>query len=205
MNEKGLVACLVVLTMLAGCTAAPMESNEGTEQAVVLTPVPTHLSFSAPTFDRAVDGGPNLDLRSSFDGPVLLLWVASGCSGCHDWTVMLKEELETGNLSNTTNIVAVHRYPEFESLESVAQRYGENNSSHFMPWPLMLPPETTTVIDAQSGRMTDVGLYRAFQQPVTPTLQVLDGDGRLVWSSKTYWANATVLTEALNIMETGGR
>ena len=38
----------------------------------------------------------------------------------------------------------------------------------------------------------------------SPTLQVLDSDGRLVWTSKTYWANATVLEEALNIMETGG-
>ena len=53
--------------------------------------------------------------------------------------------------------------------------------------------------------MTDVGLYRAFQQPVTPTLQILDDDGRLVWTSKTYWANSTVLTEALNIMEAGGQ
>ena len=52
--------------------------------------------------------------------------------------------------------------------------------------------------------MTDVNLYRAFQNPVTPTLQVLDGEGRLVWTSKTYWSNATVLEEALNIMETGG-
>ena len=52
--------------------------------------------------------------------------------------------------------------------------------------------------------MTDVGLYRAFQNPVTPTLQILDEEGRLVWTSKTYWANATVLEEALNIMETGG-
>ena len=60
------------------------------------------------------------------------------------------------------------------------------------------------VIDVETGRMTDVNLYRAFQNPVTPTLQVLDGEGRLVWTSKTYWANATVLEEALNIMETGG-
>ena len=49
--------------------------------------------------------------------------------------------------------------------------------------------------------MTDVDLYRGFNQPVTPTLQVLDGTGRLVWSSSTYWVNQTVLMEALNIME----
>ena len=61
------------------------------------------------------------------------------------------------------------------------------------------------MIDANTGRMTDVELYRAFQQPVTPTLQVLDEDGRLVWTSKTYWANDTVLAEALNIMSAGGQ
>ena len=117
---------------------------------------------------------------------------------------MLSEELEAGNISNTTNIVSVHRYASFESSESVENRYARNNSSHHTPWPLLLPDETTTVIDVETGRMTDVGLYRAFEEPVTPTLQVLDEEGRLVWTSKTYWANSTVLTEALNIMETGG-
>ena len=68
----------------------------------------------------------------------------------------------------------------------------------------LLPPASTNVIDLDTGRMTDVELYRAFQNPVTPTLQVLDGDGRLVWTSKTYWANATVLEEALSIMNPDG-
>jgi hypothetical protein len=86
----------------------------------------------------------------------------------------------------------------------VRERYTDNNSSTYTPWPLLLPSQSTTVIDAESGEMTDVGLYRAFEMPVTPTLQVLDSEGRLVWTSKTYWANATVLEEALNIMETGG-
>ena len=204
MNIRSITACFVVLTFLAGCTAPQTVEEMNTEEEAVLTPVPTMLSFSASTLDRAVDEGAQHDLRSSFDGPVLLLWVAAGCSGCHDWTSMLKDELEACNISNSTNIVSVHRYPAFESQEAVADRYGENNSSHYTPWPLMLPGEGTTVIDAESGRMTDVGLYRAFQQPVTPTLQILDDDGRLVWTSKTYWANSTVLAEALNIMETGG-
>jgi hypothetical protein len=203
MSSRSITALLVVLTFLAGCTA-PSESMQP-EEDVALTPVPSTLSFTAPTLDRAEDGGARHDLRSSFDGPVLLLWVAAGCSGCHDWTAMLKQELESGNISNTTNIVSIHRYPAFESVESVAQRYGDENASHHTPWPLLLPAEDTTVIDAESGRMTDVNLYRAFQQPVTPTLQVLDADGRLVWVSKTYWANSTVLAEALNIMNTGGR
>jgi len=204
LQAKRLVSVMVLLMMLAGCTAAPVEDAVETEEEAVLSPVPERLSFVAPTFDREVDNGSTHDLRNSFDGPVLMLWVAAGCSGCHDWTAMLSEELEAGNISNTTNIVSVHRYPAFESINDVRERYTNNNSSTYTPWPLLLPSETTKVIDAETGRLTDVDLYRAFEMPVTPTLQVLDSEGRLVWTSKTYWSNATVLEEALNIMETGG-
>ena len=203
-RAKQIVSLMVLLMMLAGCTAAPMEEAADTEEEAVLSPVPERLSFVAPTFDRDVDNGATHDLRNSFDGPVLMLWVAAGCAGCHDWTALLNEELQAGNVSNTTNIVSVHRYPSFESMDDVRERYTDNNSSTYTPWPLLLPSQSTTVIDAESGEMTDVGLYRAFEMPVTPTLQVLDSEGRLVWTSKTYWANATVLEEALNIMETGG-
>ena len=106
------LSAMIVLLFLAGCTA-PAEENSssyGESEDQPLTPVPERLSFSAPTFDRDVDDGERHDLRSSFDGPVLMLWVAAGCSGCHDWTTMLSEELEAGNISNTTNIVSVHRY-----------------------------------------------------------------------------------------------
>ncbi|MDP6200141.1 MAG: hypothetical protein QF531_05160 [Candidatus Poseidonia sp.] len=205
-NEKSVLVVMVALTFLAGCTANPSTTPVSqTEAEESVTLVPERLSFTAPTFDRGVDGGAVHDLRSGFDGPVLMLWVAAGCSGCHDWTAMLNDELAAGNISNTTNIVSVHRYASFESSESVENRYARNNSSHYTPWPLLLPDETTTVIDVETGRMTDVGLYRAFQEPVTPTLQVLDEEGRLVWTSKTYWANSTVLAEALNIMDEGGQ
>ena len=203
MNGRGFLVLMTGLLLLAGCTAAPLGQVDEVEEDVVLTPVPATLSFSAPTFDRDVDRGATHDLRASFDGPVLLLWVAAGCSGCHDWTGLIADELESGNISNTTNIISVHRYPAFESTESLGERYGNNSSATYTPWPLLLPDASTTVIDASTGRMTDVGLYRAFQQPVTPTLQVLDDTGRLVWTSKTYWANSIVLEEALNIMNTG--
>jgi hypothetical protein len=202
-HVRKFTSMFVLLLFMAGCTAAPMEETTSEEENA-LSPVPERLSFTAPTFDRGVDNGAQHDLRASFDGPVLMLWVAAGCSGCHDWTTMLNEELQAGNISNTTNIVSVHRYPAFESINDVRERYTTNNSSTHTPWPLLLPSESTNVINAETGRMTDVNLYRAFQNPVTPTLQVLDGEGRLVWTSKTYWANATVLEEALNIMNTGG-
>ena len=138
-NAKRFVSCMVLLTLLAGCTSAPERdnTNSGYAEEGEPSPVPERLSFSAPTFDRDVDNGAQHDLRHSFDGPVLLLWVAAGCSGCHDWTAMLSEELEAGNISNTTNIVSVHRYPSFESIEDVEERYTNNTTSTHTPWPLL--------------------------------------------------------------------
>ena len=199
-NIVVLVLCVISILVLAGCTAPmemdAMESTESTES----TPIPSKISFSAPTLDREEDLGSQHDLRNSFDGPILMLWVASGCSGCHDWTDLIRSELNAGNISNTTTILSVHRYPEFETIEDMERRYGSNSSEHYTPWPVLVPDASTTVIDRETGRMTDVGLYTAFGEPVTPTLQVIDSEGGIAWTSSKYWANTSVLEEALNIM-----
>lgn len=202
-NLVVLVLCVVSIIVLAGCTAPleidAMESTESTESSEP-TPIPSKISFTAPTLDRAEDLGSQHDLRNSFDGPILMLWVASGCSGCHDWTDLIRSEMNAGNISNTTTIISVHRYPEFETSEDVNRRYGDNSSEHYAPWPVLVPDASTTVIDRETGRMTDVGLFTAFGEPVTPTLQVIDSEGGIAWTSSKYWATTTVLEEALNIM-----
>jgi hypothetical protein len=199
-NIVVLVLCVISILVLAGCTSPvemdAMESTESTES----TPIPSKISFSAPTLDRVEDLGSQHDLRNSFDGPILMLWVASGCSGCHDWTDLIRSELNAGNISNTTTILSVHRYPEFETREDMELRYGSNSSEHYAPWPVLVPDASTTVIDRETGRMTDVGLFTAFGEPVTPTLQVIDSEGGIAWTSNKYWANTSVLEEALNIM-----
>ena len=194
------MSTFVLMMLMAGCTAAPTETT-AEEEEPVLSAVPERLSFTAPTFDRDVDEGAQHDLRNSFDGPVLLLWVAAGCSGCHDWTAMLNDELAAGNISNTTNIVSVHRYPAFESINDVRSATTNNSSTH-TPWPC------STIGINERDRCGHRSHDRrqplpSLPKPRVPTLQVLDSEGRLVWTSKTYWAN-TVLEEALNIMETGG-
>ncbi|MDG1539778.1 MAG: hypothetical protein P8Q40_07620 [Candidatus Poseidonia sp.] len=199
-NIVVLVLCVISIIVLAGCTApVEIEAMESTESSET-TPIPSKISFTAPTLDRAEDLGSQHDLRNSFDGPILMLWVASGCSGCHDWTDLIRNEMNAGNISNTTTIVSVHRYPEFETTEDMERRYGDNTSEHYAPWPVLVPDASTTVIDRETGRMTDVGLYAAFGEPVTPTLQVIDSEGGIAWTSSKYWANTTVLEEALNIM-----
>ena len=77
------VSGMVVLLLLSGCTAAPFEETPMQEEEAVLSPVPERLSFTAPTFDRVDDNGAQHDLRNSFDGPVLMLWVAAGLSLIH--------------------------------------------------------------------------------------------------------------------------
>ena len=56
-ESKRLVSVMVLMMMLAGCTAALVEGAEETEVETVLSPVPERLSFVAPTFDREVDNG----------------------------------------------------------------------------------------------------------------------------------------------------
>lgn len=186
-----------LMFVLSGCIAPTNmseEEKEPTEDA------PIYVSFSANSLDRLEDKGEYYDLRSNFDGPILLLWIAAGCQGCHDWTDMIRESRDNGNISNETNIVSIHRYPSFESTESVASVYGQNNSSHYASWPVLVPSENTRAINFLTGEMTDLDIYTAFDNPVTPTLQVLNEDGKIIWTSKTYWAEQSVLDEALSIM-----
>ena len=94
----------------------------------------------------------------------------------------------------------VHRYPSFEDADEVIDRYGTANTSTEATWPLLLPSDGDTVVNADTGEATTVDLVDAFEGPVTPTLQVLDGEGHLVWTSKTYWSNTSVLDEAATLM-----
>jgi hypothetical protein len=174
-----------LMFVLSGCIAPTNmseEEKEPTESA------PIYVSFSANSLDRLEDKGEYYDLRSNFDGPILLLWIAAGCQGCHDWTDMIRESRDNGNISNETNIVSIHRYPSFESTDEVAS------------WPVLVPSENTRAINFLTGEMTDLDIYTAFDNPVTPTLQVLNEDGKIIWTSKTYWAEQSVLDEALSIM-----
>ena len=122
-TPKGFLATMVVLTFLVGCTANPDTKPCQTPNRKPSSPL--YQSSSLHGANLGPRGGQRVGPRFAkrFDGPVLMLWVAAGCSGCHDWTAMLKEELENGNISNTTNIVSVHRYPSFESSQAVAERY----------------------------------------------------------------------------------
>ncbi|MBV18916.1 MAG: hypothetical protein CMA56_03520 [Euryarchaeota archaeon] len=193
-------AMLLMTTTLAGCVTPEPMLGEPTEPTTPSDATPERMTIVAPTAGRSVDEGDILDVVASANGnATLLIWVAAGCSGCHDWTEMVATAREEGNYTDL-RVVSVHRYPSFEDADEVIDRYGTVNTSTEATWPLLLPNDGDTVVNADTGEATAVDLVDAFQGPVTPTLQVLDGEGHLVWTSKTYWSNDSVLEDAAALM-----
>ena len=131
---------------------------------------------------------------------MLLIWVAAGCMGCHSWTDIISDEVNNGNISNTS-LLSIHRYPSFESVSYVEEVYGNHeNATNPVSWPLVLPPEDTSVIDLESRSESTVSFYDSFGYPSTPTLQIMDTFGKIIWTSKTYWPTTEVLEEIKNII-----
>ena len=191
------IAILVSLVMLlSGCTS-PVNNDESQD-------VPLQISFVAKTLDRSEDGGAEYDLKERLaEKPVLILWIAAGCSGCHDWTQMIRESVENGSLNSTfVNILSIHRWSEIESADQIMEVFGmEENNSNYSPWPIVLPSEADMIIDFETGVMTDYTIYEGFNNPGTPTVQLIGQDGIKMWQSKSYWANYSMLQEAWNVAE----
>ena len=191
------IAILVSLVMLlSGCTS-PVNNDESQD-------VPLQISFVAKTLDRSEDGGAEYDLKERLaEKPVLILWIAAGCSGCHDWTQMIRESVENGSLNSTfVNILSIHRWSEIESADQIMEVFGmEENNSNYSPWPIVLPSEADMIIDFETGVTTDYTIYEGFNNPGTPTVQLVGQDGIKMWQSKSYWANYTMLQEAWEIAE----
>ncbi len=192
-----------LLLVIPGCTAPATieevtvdESNE--EDGIV---VPERLNIIANTAGRDIDRGTSMDLLADANGEsTLILWVSTGCSGCHDWTEMIANEMRSGNISNDTRIVTIHRYPSFESREEVIETYANNNSSTDSLWPVLVPDNRQPAIDVDRNQETDYDYTQAFESPSTPSFTILDGSGKTIWKNREYWSNHDVLEEALSYL-----
>ena len=192
-----------LLLVIPGCTAPATieevtvdESNE--EDGIV---VPERLNIIANTAGRDIDRGTSMDLLADANGEsTLILWVSTGCSGCHDWTEMIANEMRSGNISNDTRIVTIHRYPSFESREEVIETYASNNSSTDSLWPVLVPDNRQPAIDVDRNQETDYDYTKAFESPSTPSFTILDGSGKTIWKNREYWSNHDVLEEALSYL-----
>lgn len=200
-NLQAISFVIILLLIVPGCINSQEMSATG-EEMEQETELPEKLNLIADTAGRDIDRGQQMDLLADADGEkTLILWVATGCSGCHDWTGMIADSMREGNISNDTRIISIHRYPSFESREQVIDVYASENSSTQSLWPVLIPDEGQSAIDMDTGQNTDYSYSTAFDSPVTPSFTLIDGDGKTLWRSKVYWANQTLLTEAIDLLD----
>ena len=200
-NLQAISFVIILLLIVPGCINSQEMSATG-EEMEQETELPEKLNLVADTAGRDIDRGQQMDLLADADGEkTLILWVAAGCSGCHDWTGMIADSMREGNISNDTRIISIHRYPSFESREQVIDVYASENSSTQSLWPVLIPDEGQSAIDMDTGQNTDYSYSTAFDSPVTPSFTLIDGDGKTLWRSKVYWANQTLLTEAMDLLD----
>ena len=190
---------LVLILILPGCTApAAIDSAEAENEM----DIPERLNLIADTANREIDRVETMDVLLDANGKnTMILWVSTGCSGCHDWTEMIADEMRNGNISNDTRIITVHRYPSFESRDEVIEVYASSNSSTESLWPVLIPNEGQPAIDVDRNQETEYDYSKAFETPATPSLTILDGEGNTIWKNKTYWYNSSVFSEALEILD----
>lgn len=186
------IICIALIILLPGCIESQsVVGDKGDE-------IPLRLSFKADTLDRPEDGGSSFDLKEELEnGPVLMLWIGSGCSGCHDWTNLIRQGIENGSLDNSTlSIISVHGWSGIEGPEEVMDAFGtDSNDTSYTPWKIVMGKKNTPALDYFSEQDTGYGLYEAFGNPSTPTLQLIGDNGIKMWQSKNYWANSTILQE----------
>ena len=196
MQPKSIPILVSIVMLLSGCTT-PVDDNQSED-------IPLQMSFVAKTLDRSEDRGAEYNLKENLaEKPVLILWIAAGCSGCHDWTQLIRESTENGSLNSTAvNIISIHRWAEIESTTRIMDVFGiEENNSNYSPWPIIIPSDSDMIIDFTTGLTTDFTIYEGFNNPGTPTIQLIGQDGIKMWQSKSYWANFSMLQEAWDVAE----
>ena len=206
MNNRGkLVFLMAFFFILPGCYGIETKTQSSDQEDnpyPTSPPSPEYLNLVADTSESDIDRGSSFNILEDADGAnTMILWVSTGCSGCHDWTEMIVGEMDSGNISSDIRIISVHRYPSFETKQEVIDVYASENSSTNSPWPVLIPYDGQPAIDVEKNNDTEYDYSEAFENPATPSFTILDGDGKTIWKNRTYWANQTVLDEALEYLE----
>ena len=186
-----LMAC--ILLPLSGCISDVSDVDVSDSESEISL---NRMNIVAQTLDREVDGYNEYNVLENSSGQnTLILWAASGCRGCHEWTEMIRESVANGTISNESNVITVQRYPSFESRESFFEVFGNNSSEQYSPWPVLTPYSSAVAWDAETGMPSTVPLDEAFGNPRTPTLQVLGPDGQIVWQNVKYYPDFEIIEE----------
>ena len=129
------IILIALILLIPGCLESQSLNGEKMED------IPLRLSFKADTLDRPEDGGATFDLKDELEnGPVLMLWIGSGCSGCHDWTELIRQGLDNGSLNDSTlSVISVHGWSQIEGPEEVMKTFGnDSNNSFYTPWKIVM-------------------------------------------------------------------
>jgi len=189
---------LLLVMPLAGCIT-DVENVDTQEEAE--TPSLDRMNIVAQTLDRDVDLYSEYNVLENSSGQnTLILWAASGCRGCHEWTEMIRESIANGSISNESNIITIQRYPSFDSRESFYEVFGNNSSDQYSPWPVLVPYSSAVAWNAETGEPSTIPLDEAFGNPRTPTLQVLGPNGQIVWENEKYYPDFEVVEEISSII-----
>ena len=182
-----------ILLPLSGCISEVPDTDVSDPESESSL---NRMNIVAQTLDREVDLYNEYNVLENSSGQnTLILWAASGCRGCHEWTEMIRESIANGKISNESNVITVQRYPNFESRESFFEVFGNNSSAQYSPWPVLTPYSSAVAWNAETGVPSDVPLGEAFGNPRTPTLQVLGPDGQIVWQNVKYYPDFEIVEE----------
>ena len=198
-SSRTTLIIISLLLVIPGCVAPEITPEiTQTENIDSDDSIPEYLNLIAQTAGRDIDRGDDLNILTDANGAnTMILWVSTGCSGCHDWTEFIANHMRDGNISNDTRIITVHRYPSFETREEVIDVYASENKTTESLWPVMIPVKDQSAIDAEKNKETNMTYSEAFENPATPSLTILNGEGKTIWKNKTYWANQTVFDDAM--------
>ena len=115
---------------------------------------------------------------------------------------MYKRQINNGSINTSSvSVISMHRWSEVESPAAVMKAFGnDDNDSNYTPWPIILPNESSRLTDFETGENTQFSVVEGFGNPVTPTVQLIGQDGIKMWQSKSYWANFTMVQEAMDVV-----
>ena len=194
---------LAIILLIVGSTMSGCLNWSPDEELPAKFAEEPRYSFQALTLNRTVDEGAVMTLHEHADGaPTLLIWVSPACGGCHDWVQeIIQEEVHTHLTEKGVRIVSIHRYFQFEDVSDVMQEFGNESSDSYSPWPVVVPSDDIRAIDLSTGMISDIGIIEAFGSPGTPTLQLIDGDGRMAWESASYYYDKAEVQEMEGIVD----
>ncbi len=79
--------------------------------------------------------------------------------------------------------------------------YGNQSSSEYTPWPILVPDPNSRAIDLDSGMILSESISEAFDNPPTPSLFLINQEAEIIWKAESYYYDELEIQEIDNILE----